>query len=130
MLASIGYDSLLGDCLLGGCYLDEYVVDIRCLQGDDLSGEPLGFHLSPQQKVHAIPGFEPIFCTVLGKILTQPVLVIACNAGLYHSVATVELAVSRMIELDSHTIEVEVIHVDAGVCTVHQWERLKSILAP
>ena len=113
--------------------MDEYVVDIRCLQGDagdDLSGGPLGFHLSTQQKVHAIPGFEPIFCTVLGKILTQPVVVIACSDGRYHSVATVEIAASRMIELHAQTIEVEKIHADAGVCTFHQWERLKSIVVP
>ena len=115
----------LGKYLLGGDYDEDYVVDIRFLH-DDCRGGPWGFDPRTQKRVRAIAGYDSTLSQVLGDILMQPLVIVACNAGHHRSVVMTIDAESRIRQLQSPTIELEVVHVDAGNCTIPQWERLNK----
>ena len=126
MVVSLGFLGEAGkELLLCNNRLFEYAIDVRSLQ-DHRRGGPWGTHSQTQRRVSASRGFQPILERVLGRILTEPLVIIGCSAGHHRSVATAEIADARISELHSQTIELEVIHVDADQCTAEQWRRLQN----
>ena len=125
-LVSLGFNGNGGKELLWrNKRLYDHLIDVTSLK-DHQRGGPWGTDPETQERVFNSPGFEPILEKVLGRIIMQPLVVIACNVGHHRSVATAEIAAAHIRKLESPTIQLEVIHVDANQCTDEQWQWLES----
>jgi len=126
MLVSLGrYGNKGSRVLHTNPHLQRYVVDVSTkLKDDNVRGGAWGTNPRTQKRISAMPAFESILTEVLGKILTQPLVLVVCNHGHHRSVAVVEVAAARIKAFQSRFLELTTIHVDADRCSDAQLEML------
>ena len=126
MVVTLGFRAPKGGPLLqANAQLYNYIVDVTSLR-DHQGGGPPGTDERTQERVRNTPGFTPLFHQVLGHILTQPLIIIACNHGHHRSVAMAEIAAERIRDLHAPALTLDVVHVDLNQITPDQRRRLQQ----
>ena len=126
MVVTLGFHSSEGRALLqANAQLQQYIEDVTELR-DHQGGGPPGTDQRTQERVRNTPGFTRLLQRVLGIILTQPLIIIACNHGHHRSVAMAEIAAEWIRDLRSLALTLDVVHVDLNQITPDQKRRLQQ----
>ena len=104
--------------------LGQYVLNVEHLR-DQQAGGPYGTDAGTQERVRRTPGFRDVFNTMLGRILEEPLVIIACSKGHHRSVAIAEMVAERIRGLGALAFTVDVVHVKLGEVARDQRTRLQ-----
>ena len=125
MVVTLGFRGGEGLALLqANPGLEQHIVNVTELS-DHQGGGPDGTNQRTQARVRCTPGFDSLLHRVLGIILTEPLIIIACNHGRHRSVAMAEIAAERIRDLRAPTLTLDVVHIDLGLFTPDQFRRLQ-----
>ena len=131
LIVTLGMQNTYGRQLLAwwnapGYHFASELIDVRLwLDPHAGRGGLWGTHRTTQDRIAQSQGFrENLLSLVIGRILLFPVTALVCTQGHHRSVAVAEIAAT---EIRAMSIPVEVVHVDAGVCTAEQWELLLNL---
>ena len=105
--------------------LGQYVLNVEHLRNPLAGGGPYGTDARTQEQVRRTIGFRDVFHTVLGRILEEPLVIIACSKGHHRSVAIAEMAAARIRSLVGPGVTLEVVHLELGEVTRDQRTRLQ-----
>ena len=125
MVVTLGFRGGEGRALLQtNPGIEQHIVNVTELS-DHQGGGPDGTNQRTQARVRCTPGFDSLLHRVLGIILTEPLIIIACNHGRHRSVAMAEIAAERIRDLRAPTLTLDVVHIDLGLFTPDQFRRLQ-----
>lgn len=130
VILTFGFNGRCGRALMRHWFRDGHtpkypVEDVRPFCGMDIRGGPPGTNIRTQQRIlESSPGLLCMLLPlVLGRLLLDDVVILACNVGRHRSVAVAEIA-RRTFHLIGDNRVIHIMHLELANIESTDWEHL------